>query len=182
MDHQASPPPAAANPAATRRQQSLAVFDRYEGEFLDEKNTLRSSLGLLNAGLLRMAFFSQEVLVEAMTGLTAPAPGTEFSDPEGHLATPVERLERLQPLVNGHVRLMRQITQLANFDGRAKPPAEKGPVDNHVLRRMLDRLREAGLGEAPDDLRRHDPPTMAGELEQLLRNRRDPRTGNRRHP
>jgi hypothetical protein len=132
------------------RAARLELIDRLERAALEEKDPRKASLGAFNAGLMRMAVRTEEVVELASAELQNPPPGSEATDPEGFLATPRERLRRMLPLLNAHLRLVKQIVRMAEIDARSIPRASNEsrrpgePQSSGQSQLARDRLQATG--------------------------------------
>ena len=95
------------------RAAMLEAIAAYQTAKTGEQDPLRASMGLLNANLMRVAVYSGEVIEAAVREVRCPTPGSELAE----LPTPCQRLEKLLPLLNNHLRLIGQIQRLWQHDG-----------------------------------------------------------------
>jgi hypothetical protein len=117
------------------REQRLMNALEYQAEALSRESKRDACLGALNAGLARMAIRLEEAIEEALAG----GPVT------------LERIRQIEPVLNDHLRVTRQIDRFAQFEMRVEEKREiakngRGKIEMFALQAYA---KEAGVKGGP---------------------------------
>lgn len=123
----------AAQAANSRGARLKRVLD-YRASSLQKDDPLEANLGSINSGLMRVALWLDETIEQAMQ-----------SGPPN-----VERLSRILPAIETHLRLTRQVDRFAQIELRAVEARKPKPMDENPGKLCLDGLSSIGIGQSED--------------------------------
>jgi hypothetical protein len=111
--------PIAAEPAVGRGSHAarLSRVVDYQAQSLGKPDALQANLGSLNSGLMRIALNLDEALEQALSG----GPRT------------VERVQKLLPAIETHLRVARQVDRFAQLEMRSEMSRQPKPSDKAVV-------------------------------------------------
>ncbi len=125
--------PEVAEAASSHDARLSRVLD-YQACSLAKDNPLEANLGSINSGLMRVALWLDETIEEAMES--------------GPLN--VERLARILPAIDTHLRVTRQVDRFAQIELRAADARKPKPKDIDGEKPCLDAPAEPGNDESED--------------------------------
>jgi hypothetical protein len=111
----------AAHPTNSHDARLSRVLD-YQASSLQKDDPLEASLGSINSGLMRVALWLDETIEQAMV-----------SGPPN-----VERLARILPAIDTHLRVTRQVDRFANIELRAAEARKPKPSQSNGAALSLD--------------------------------------------
>ena len=123
----------AARPSKSHDARLSRVLD-YQASSLQKDDPLEANLGSINSGLMRVALWLDETIEQAMV-----------SGPPN-----VERLSRILPAIDTHLRVTRQVDRFANIELRAAEARNPKPSDNNGAVLSLDAPSSTGIGQSED--------------------------------
>ncbi len=106
----------------------------YQIKSLEKDDPLEANLGSINSGLIRMALWLDETIEQAM----------ESGPPN------VERLSKVLPAIDTHLRVTRQVDRFANIELRAAEARKPKPAEHNGKKKCLDSPAGGGVEESED--------------------------------
>ena len=106
----------------------------YQSRSLEKDDPLEANLGSINSGLMRVALWLDEAVEEAMA-----------SGPPN-----VERLSRILPAIDTHLRVTRQVDRFAQIELRAVEARKPKPTDDSPAPLRLGSPSNRGVDESED--------------------------------
>ncbi len=94
----------------------------YQTKSLEKTDALEANLGSINSGLMRIAVSLDETIEQAIES----GPRT------------LERVQRILPAIETHLRVARQIDRFAQIDVRAAESRKRKPNDDNAAMRRLE--------------------------------------------
>lgn len=125
--------PKEAEVASSHDARLSRVLD-YQVSSLAKHDPLEANLGSINSGLMRVALWLDETIEEAM----------ESGPPN------VERLARILPAIDTHLRVTRQVDRFAQIELRAADARKPKPTDIDGDKSCLDAPAEPRNDESED--------------------------------
>jgi hypothetical protein len=122
---------------ADNHEARLSRLRDYQVSSLGREDALQSNLGSINAGLMRVALWLEEIVQETMEG----GPRT------------MERLQRISPAIETHLRVARQVDRFSQIELRAVGARKPRANDDGAARACLDASPAAGTGQSEDSER-----------------------------
>ena len=120
----------AAQPSNSHDARLSRVLD-YQASSLQKDDPLEANLGSINSGLMRLALWLDETIEQAM----------ESGPPN------VERLSRILPAIDTHLRVTRQVDRFANIELRAAEASKPKLLDKNDTVLCLDAPSSTGQSE-----------------------------------
>lgn len=120
--------------AANSHDARLSRVLDYQASSLEKDDPLEANLGSINSGLMRVALWLDETIEQAM----------ESGPPN------VERLSRILPAIDTHLRVTRQVDRFAQIELRAVEARKPKPTDDNRATLRLDAPSSAGIGQSED--------------------------------
>ena len=106
----------------------------YQASSLQKGDPLEANLGSINSGLMCVALWLEETIEQAMG-----------SGPRN-----VERLSRILPAIETHLRVTRQVDRFANIELRAAEARQPKPSHSHAAALRLDAPARPGIDPSED--------------------------------
>jgi hypothetical protein len=106
----------------------------YQAGSLAKEDALEANLGSINSGLMRVALWLDETIEEAMES----GPRT------------VERLQRILPAIDTHLRVTRQVDRFAQIELRASGARKRGGDNDTRASGRLDASSAMGISQSED--------------------------------
>lgn len=122
-----------AQPARFHHARMSRVLD-YQLSSLQKDDPLEANLGSINSGLMRVALWLDESIEHSME-----------IGPRN-----VERLSRILPAIEAHLRVTRQVDRYAQLELRAVEARKRKPTDDNHAALCLDAPSSAGIGQSED--------------------------------
>lgn len=123
----------AVRPASSHKARLSRLLD-YQASSLEKDDPLEANLGSINSGLMRVALWLDETIEQAM----------ESGPPN------VERLSRILPAIDTHLRVTRQVDRFANIELRAAEARKPTSTDDHGEKVCVEAPSKSGSGESED--------------------------------
>ena len=123
----------AAQPTNSHDARLSRVLD-YQASSLQKDDPLEANLGSINSGLMRVALWLDETIEQAM----------ESGPPN------VERLSRILPAIDTHLRVTRQVDRFAQIELRAVEARKPKPTDDVRAALCLDAPSSTGIDRSED--------------------------------
>ena len=117
-----------------RRDARLSRVLDFQASSLAKDDPLEANLGSINSGLMRVALWLDEAIEEAMES----GPRT------------VERLQRMLPAIETHLRVTRQVDRFAQLEIRNAEARKPKPTVDDRDTVCLDAPSNASIGESED--------------------------------
>ncbi|SFJ41854.1 hypothetical protein [Planctomicrobium piriforme] len=121
-------PPTASHAARLRR-----VHD-YQARSLEKSDSLEANLGSINSGLMCVALWLDEMIEHAMA-----------SGPRD-----IERLARIFPAIEMHLRVTRQVDRFAQIELRAQEARQPKPPSPQAAVPCLEHSVQGDIGQSED--------------------------------
>lgn len=122
-----------AQPANSHDARLSRVLD-YQASSLQKDDPLEANLGSINSGLMRVALWLDESIEQAM----------ESGPPN------VERLSRVLPAIDTHLRVTRQVDRFANIELRAAEARKPKSSDDNDAVLSLDAPSKTVIDQSED--------------------------------
>lgn len=106
----------------------------YQASSLQKDDPLEANLGSINSGLMRVALWLDETIEQAM----------ESGPPN------VERLSRILPAIDTHLRVTRQVDRFAQIELRAVEARKPKPTDDVRAALCLDATSTTGIDQSEE--------------------------------
>ena len=120
---------------ADRHDARLSRVLDYQTSSLQKEDALEANLGSINSGLMRVALWLDETIEQAM----------------GSGPPNVERLARILPTIDTHLRVTRQVDRFAQIELRAAEARKPKPADDRPAAKLcLDAPSTAGISQSED--------------------------------
>ena len=123
----------AAQPANSHDARLSRVLD-YQASSLEKDDPLEANLGSITSGLMRVALWLDEIIGQAM----------ESGPPN------VERLSRILPAIDTHLRVTRQVDRFAQIELRAVEARKPKTTDDNRATVCLDAPSNIGISQSED--------------------------------
>ena len=123
-----------ADQAANSHDARLSRVLDYQVSSLEKDDPLEANLGSINSGLMRVALWLDETIEQAM----------ESGPPN------VERLSRILPAIDTHLRVTRQVDRFAQIELRAVEARQPKPTDDNCATLRVDAPSSSGVGQSED--------------------------------
>lgn len=123
----------ASRPTNSHDARLSRVLD-YQASSLQKDDPLEANLGSINSGLMRVALWLDETIEQAMV-----------SGPPN-----VERLSRILPAIDTHLRVTRQVDRIANIELRAAEARKPKSSDNNDAVLSLEAPSSTGIDQSED--------------------------------
>jgi hypothetical protein len=123
----------AVQPTISHNVRLSRVLD-YQISSLEKDDPLEANLGSINSGLMRVALWLDETIEQVM----------ESGPPN------VERLARILPAIDAHLRVTRQVDRFAQIELRAVDARKPKATDDNPATLCLDASSSTGIGQSED--------------------------------
>ena len=119
---------------ADRHDARLSRVLDYQASSLEKEDALEANLGSLNSGLMRVALWLDETIEQAMD-----------SGPPN-----IDRLQRILPAIDTHLRVTRQVDRFAQIELRAAEACNPKVTDDSSAKPRLDAPSIAEISQSED--------------------------------
>lgn len=120
--------------AANSHDARLSRVLDHQANSLEKDDPLEANLGSINSGLMRVALWLDETIEQAM----------ESGPPN------VERLSRILPAIDTHLRVTRQVDRFAQIELRAVEARKPKPTDDNRATLRLDAPSNSRISQSED--------------------------------